>query len=147
MTHYVTLSRPDYVLPVDRRPIAINVFVDQRHYGVLRFNGRAYVGCMPTHDGHIVSGERSLREWRACASQINKAASDLDRALRPDAFGAAATAILNERIAAAKSQQMDFFESAGILPGDVHFMSDDEKDRILATYGEWLREQKLIPSF
>ncbi|TLX16605.1 hypothetical protein [Rhizobium sp. MHM7A] len=147
MTHQVTVSRPEYVLPDDRQPIAMNVFVNERHYGVLRFNGGAYVGCMPTHDGKILSGERSLREWRSCASQINKVASDFDRALRPDKFGAAATSILNDRIAAAKSRQMDFFEAAGILPGDVHSMSAEEKDRVLTLYGEWLEANGTIPLF
>lgn len=147
MTHQVAITRPEYILPDDRKPIAMNVFVNQRHYGVLRFNGRAYVGCIPTHDGNIISGEHGLKQWKSVASQVNKAASDLDRALRPDKSGSAATSILNDRIATAKSRQMDFFESEGILPGDVHAMGTAEKDRILFRYGEWLDAQGLIPSF
>lgn len=146
MTHKVTISRPDYVLPDDRKPIAMNVFVNLRHYGVLRFNGRAYVGCIPAHDGRIISGEHSLREWKSFATQINKAASDFERGLRPDKLGVAATSLLTDRIAAAKSQQMDFFEATGLLPGDVHFMDAEEKDRVLSRYGEWLEAQGLIPS-
>ena len=45
--HKVTISRPGYDLPNDRRPIAMNVFLNLRHYGVLRFNGRAYVWLYP----------------------------------------------------------------------------------------------------
>jgi hypothetical protein len=147
MIHQVTISRPEHILPDERKPIAMNVSVNQRHYGVLRFNGRAYVGCIPTHDGKIVSGEHGLREWKSLVSQVNKAASDFVRALRPDKFGAAATSILTDRIAAAKSRQMDFFEEAGILAGDVHEMAVEEKDRVLTLYGEWLEAKGIIPSF
>lgn len=147
MRHKVTIARPDYVIPAEPRPIALNVFVNDRHYSVLRFNGRAYSGCMPTHDGRLISGEHGLREWKQMATQINKAAAELERALRPGKLGVSATSVLNARIAAAKSAQMDFFESEGILPGDVGDMDADERDRLLSRYGEWLESNGLIPSF
>jgi hypothetical protein len=147
MTHKVTITRPDYVLTDEPKPIAMNVFVNERHYAVLRFNGRAYSGCIPTHDGKIVLGVYGLREWRSLASQVNKAAAELDRALRPDKLGVSATSVLTARIAAAKSAQMDFFEHAGVLPGDIDALDIDEKKRLLSRYGEWLEATGIIPSF
>lgn len=134
MTHVVTISRPDYVLPEDRQPVAFNVFVNQRHYGLLRFNGHAYVGCIPMHDGLIVADECGLRDWKTKVAQINKAAVHFQSFLTR-------TASLTNVIDASKSRQYDFFESIGVLPGDVHFMSPGEKNDLLAQYGEWLESQ------
>lgn len=140
MTHRVAIRRPDYVLQSEPKPIALDVFLNERHYAVLRFNGRAYSGCIPTHDGKLISGEFGLREWKSLASKVNKEAAKFENSL-------SATAVLNARIAAAKSTQMDFFESVGILPGDVAELDERERERILARYGEWLEANGRIPSF
>lgn len=147
MSHVIELRLPDYANPHLKPHMVYDVMISDRKWGELKWTGSGYEGAVPVHSGLPIQGTFALKDWRRVIRDANAEYAKHERLARSQALEHPGMKTIVDRIAAAKTLQAEFFEEMGVLPGNLLMMEAETKEKLLASYGEWLEQKGVLPSF